>query len=135
MVKMKFTNNQTAFEYALYMIAASYFDKAVCDTKYTEKSMLLQYKEQKIENQYKMEDVCIRFMDKLAETLPEKFFKQNMQVRLRKREGKPTEILFMSKKDAISFRGIYAGKKSQIEYWIFTKKEGNPTFEKVKKVA
>ena len=28
MVKMNFTNSQTAFEYALYMIAASYFNKS-----------------------------------------------------------------------------------------------------------
>ncbi len=48
MVKMNFTNSQTSFEYALYMIAASYFNKSVCLSEITEKNMLLQYKEQKL---------------------------------------------------------------------------------------
>ena len=80
MVKMSFTNNQTAFEYALYMIAGSYFDKATCKSKLIERNMLLQYKEQKIDKQYQMEDMCIRFMNKLAHNLPRNYFKQNMEV-------------------------------------------------------
>lgn len=121
MEKMNFTNNQTAFEYALYMIAASYFDKAACETKYTEKSMLLQYKEQKIDKQYQMEEICIKFMDKLEKILPENVFRQEVQVQLRKSKGKLTEILFRGKNNILSFRGIYAGKRSQIEYQILTK--------------
>ena len=39
MVKMNFTNSQTAFEYALYMIAASYFNKSACLSEITEKNM------------------------------------------------------------------------------------------------
>ncbi|SDB03126.1 hypothetical protein [Eubacterium oxidoreducens] len=48
MEKMNFTNKQTAFEYAFYMIAASYFNKAICRSKMTEQNMLIQYKEQKV---------------------------------------------------------------------------------------
>ena len=123
MVKMNLTNNQTAFEYALYMIAASYFDKAVCMSYFTEKSMLLQYKEQKLDKQYQMEDVCIRFMDGVAEALPEKFFKQNMQVRLNKKEGAPTEIRFENEDYTLCCIGNYAGKKSKIEYRVLDKNE------------
>jgi len=130
MVKMSFTNNQTAFEYALYMIAASYFDKAVCTSVFSEKNMLLQYKEQKLDKQYQMEDICIRFMDKVAEELPEKIFKQNMQVRLGKREGAPTQIRFENDQYILCFTGNYAGRKSQIDYRILPKKvidKGVPT--------
>ncbi len=41
MVKMNFTNSQTSFEYALYMIAASYFNKSDCLSEITEKTELV----------------------------------------------------------------------------------------------
>ncbi len=132
MVKMSFTNNQTAFEYALYMIAASYFDKAVCTSVFTEKSMLLQYKEQKLDKQYQMEDICIHFMDKVEEELPKKIFKQNMKVRLGKREGVPTKIIFENDKYILSFTGNYAGRKSKINYRIIPKKVMSTVFDIVK---
>ena len=47
MVKMNFTENQTAFEYAMYMMFGSYFDKAVHKNKILEKKMRVQYMEQK----------------------------------------------------------------------------------------
>jgi len=122
MVKMNFTDNQTAFEYALYMIAASYFDKAVCTSGFTEKGMLLQYKEQKLDKQYQMEDICIHFMDKFAKSLPKKFFQQNMQVRLGKRKNAPTKIFFENDKYILCFIGNYAGMKSKIDYRILKKK-------------
>lgn len=41
MVKMNFTNSQTSFEYSLYMIAASYFNKSACLSEITEKTELV----------------------------------------------------------------------------------------------
>ena len=123
MIKMNFTDNQTAFEYALYMIASSYFDRAICQSKLTERNMLLQYKEQKMNNQYQMEEICIRFMDELATKASERFFNQNMVVHLRRNEeGNTTEILFENKNCAIVFSGLYAGKKTKIDYQIWVKK-------------
>lgn len=122
MVKMSFTNNQTAFEYALYMIAGSYFDKATCKSKLIERNMLLQYKEQKIDKQYQMEDMCIRFMNKLAHKLPHNYFKQNMEVHLvRRQSGKPMEIIFANNTCMIDFICRYAGNKSKIDYRFWTK--------------
>jgi len=40
MVKMNFTNNQAAFEYAMYMMLGSYFRKASCKNKLMEKKAL-----------------------------------------------------------------------------------------------
>ena len=122
MVKMNFTNNQTAFEYALYMIAGSYFDKAVCKSKLIERNMLLQYKEQRIDRQYQMEDICIHFMKGLEKRLPKEYFKQNMEVHLvRHGAGKPMEIMFVNDTCMIEFICKYAGKKSQIDYRVWTK--------------
>lgn len=121
MVKMNFTNNQTAFEYALYMIAASYFDKTVCLSKQTERRMLLQYKEQKINKQYQMEDVCIDFMVELVSILPVGYFNRSVDVKLNRITPYLTEIAFLDERMAITFRALYAGKKSKIIYQLWKK--------------
>ncbi len=119
---MNVTNNQTAFEYALYMIAASYFNKVTCNSLINEKYMLLQYKEQKLDKQYQMEETCIRYMDELKKKFPKDFFQQNMNAKIR-RHGKaaPTDIFFANDQYVIRFRGIYAGRKPQIEYRLWMK--------------
>lgn len=122
MVKMNFTNNQTAFEYALYMIAASYFDKSACLSEITEKNMLLQYKEQKLNSQYQMEEICIEFMDNLVSKIPSWFFKRSVAVKLNKTASGKTEIVIGDKQSFIVFHALYAGKKSQIQYQIWCKK-------------
>ena len=120
MVKMNLTNNQTSFEYALYMIASSYFDKAECRNIFLERNMLLKYREQKLDSQYKMEDICIDYMDKLYEKLPADFLKQKIRVHLSKRKDGTTDILFVSRNYILELFGIYAGKKSVIEcrFWV-----------------
>ncbi len=122
MVKMNFTNNQTAFEYALYMIAASYFDRTICISRVTERKMLLQYKEQKLNKQYQMEDICIEFMDDLAKKLPADFFNRTVEVKLNRMTSRIIEIIIGDNQSFIVFRAIYAGKKSEIQYQIWRKK-------------
>lgn len=121
MVKMKFTDTQTAFDYALYMIATSYFDKAECKNTIKEKNMYIQYKEQKLDNQYKMEDICIDYMERLLKKLPEEVFKQNIKAYLRKLDDKHTEILLVGKAYALSLIGTYAGRNTVIDSRIFKK--------------
>lgn len=133
MVKLNFTNNQTAFEYALYMIASSYFNRAECKNKLLEKSMLLQYKEQKLESQYGMEDLCISYMDDLQKKLPPQIFKQNMKVHLRKEGNGTTGVILVSKKYILQFHGVYAGKKSNIDCRLWVKKSADS--EKAKMAA
>lgn len=118
MVKMRFTDNQTAFDYALYMIAASYFDKTVCASKLTEKNMMLQYKEQRLNSQYRMEEICIRYMDRLERELPEWIFAQNMTVHLYRRLNGVTRIVFECDSFTVCFLGEYVGDKSEIECFL-----------------
>ncbi len=123
MVKMKFTDNQTAFDYAIYMIASSYFKSASCDSKILERSMLLQYKEQRLDNQYLMEEICIRYMNDLVKKLPEFIFSSDMKVKLKRQgNGQPVEIYFINDKFIIGFAGTYKGRDSFIDYQIWTKK-------------
>lgn len=134
MIKMNFTNDQTAFDYALYMIAASYFDRTSCRSEMTERNMLLQYKEQRLDKQYEMEDICIRFMDELTGELPKKLFQQQMEVYFRKNAARNmTEVLFANKHLVIGFYGRYAGKKTHITYQVWVKKEAKQTMDIQKK--
>lgn len=120
MVKMNLTNNQTSFEYALYMIASSYFDRAECRNVFLERNMMLKYKEQKPDSQYKMEDICIGYMNELNKKLPADFLKQKIRVYFSKRKDGTTDILFVSGKYILELFGIYAGKKSVIDcrFWV-----------------
>lgn len=127
MVKMNFTNNQTAFEYALYMMAASYFDRTVCTSRLTERNMLLQYKKQKLNKQYQMEDTCIEFMDGLVKKIPADFFNRSVEAKLNRMESGLTEIIFGDAQSFIVFRALYAGKKSKIQYQIWKKKPQKKT--------
>lgn len=114
MVKMKLTDNQTAFEYAAYVIASSYFDKTHCVSKLTEKRMRLQYNEQKADSQYRMENSCIRSMERICAKLPKKFFKQEMTVHLRSNDEGHIDIVFENGKYEACFKAKYAGKSSYI---------------------
>lgn len=124
MVKMSFTDNQVAFDYALYMIAASYFDKAVCKSKLNESRMFLQYNEQKLERQYSMEDICIRFMNGIMPVLPKELFSQCVDVHLGRKLYNCrfiTEVCFVSELYTISFYGTYKGKGTEIQYELIEK--------------
>lgn len=119
---MNFTDDQRAFEYALYMIASSWFDRSVCLSKMTEANMLLQYREQRLNTQYRMEEICIRYMEGLENKLPVDFFRQKMEVRLRHSASSGmTEILFSNERSSIAFRGIYLGNRSRIRCRVHIK--------------
>lgn len=83
MKNIKITN-QEAMDYTLYMIAGSYFDKAVCRRgRYQESRLFLYYKEQNNEIQYLMEELCIAFVEQvLQKMLPEQVWQQKVEARL-----------------------------------------------------
>ena len=123
MVKMNFTDNQTAFEYTIYMIVGSYFKKTTCLSTLQERSMRLQYCEQKLENQYRMEDVCISYVEReLLSKLPESFWNREMEVHFVKEcSGGISEIRFTSDDCILWIRGLYEGKHSELFHAILVK--------------
>ena len=121
MKRMNFTNNQVAFEYALYMMLGSYFDKAVCKNKLLEKKMYVQYLEQKERNQILMEDICIKYVEKkLIPDFPKKFWEQEVEVKFAPThiEGLQ-EIQFHGKDYILYVGGIYRGKaNTRLSYQV-----------------
>ena len=80
-MNMKLTDNQTAFEYAVYMIVGSYFQSAGCKSVLQEQRMRIQYWEQKLDTQYRMEDCCIRYVERqLLEQVPKDCWEQKVKV-------------------------------------------------------
>jgi len=127
MVKMSFTNNQTAFAYALYMMMGSYFDKAVCQSPKLEKDMRLQYNEMKDEKQFAMEDICIRYMDKLERKLPKECLASEVDAFLSKERNGKIRVTFKGEGFTLQFRPTYAGcKASEMGMTFRVKKEGVP---------
>ena len=124
MVKMNFTNNQTAFEYAIYMMFGSYFDKTSCKNPLLEKKMHVQYQEQKEQKQIEFENICIRFMEKeLLPNTPKKFWEQKVEVKFcpTKWDG-IQDIQFHGSEYVLRVRGIYRGKhKTDIHYGVWQK--------------
>lgn len=115
MVKMKFTDNQTAFDYATYMIVGSYFKKTTCTNSILEKRMRLQYCEQKLDNQYRMEEQCIRFVEQeLLPTLPSNLWNQEVKVRFVRSSDGRTELRFEGPGHTLRVRGVYRGKQSEL---------------------
>ena len=123
MEKMNFTDNQTAFDYAIYMIVGSYFKKTSCASSLQERSMRLQYCEQKQEIQYRMEDVCISYVEQeLLPKLPETFWNREMQVHfVRGCGGGISEIRFSSDTCILRIRGLYKGKHSELFHTVLAK--------------
>lgn len=122
MVKMNFTNNQAAFEYAMYMMLGSYFRKASCKNKLMEKKLYVQYLEQKEKKQIELEDICLRFIHKeLLSHLPETFWERDVEVRFRPTKLKGLqEVQFKSPDYILRVSGIYQGKyDTNIHYEIW----------------
>ncbi len=110
-------NNQAAFEYVLYMIASSYFENANCVTGATESKLRLNYREQKANSQYRMEEFCISFMDRFAERIGTDMFRRNVEVRLvRLREDRPVSVIFSGEGFRMTLTPEYLGNGSRIRY-------------------
>ncbi len=124
MVKMNFTNNQTAFEYVIYMMLGSYFNKTNCKNYLLEKKMRLMYWEQKEKRQIEMERICIRFVEnELLPELPKYIWSQNVEVKFSPTKFKGyQDIEFRGEDFLLRVRAIYRGKfDTVIEHEIWYK--------------
>lgn len=116
MVKMSFTNNQVAFDYVVYMMLGSYFTKTICKNHLLERKMRIQYLEQKTDRQYKMEDMCLEYIEKqLLPTIPEEVWQEKMEVHFYPQsKEKNTKICFVGPNYLLQAETTYNGKKSEI---------------------
>lgn len=123
MMKMNFTDNQSALGYAIYMIVGSYFKKAKCTHPILETNMRIRYVEQKLDNQYHMEEACISYVEHhLLSELPAQIWEDEVQVRMAicQDDGK-TEIHFISPMFVLIVKGEYKGRKSFLSHKLWIK--------------
>lgn len=121
--KMNFTNNQTAFEYAIYEMVGSCFNKTTCCSPLIETKMRVQFCEQKLDKQYSYEDKCISYIEKeLMKSLPEEVWNQDVRVRLLPdSKDNLTEIAFEGDNYILSLKGVFKGPKSTITHELWAR--------------
>jgi len=128
MIKMNFTDNQTALEYAIYMMVGSYFKKAKCTSPILEKKMKVQYAEQKADNQYRMEEICIRFAEEeLVPKLPKGYLDSEVKVRFLGQGSDDRRIVFEAPNFTFTIRGDYRGRKTKLDWEMQDLMEKAPT--------
>lgn len=121
-MKMNLSNVQTAFDYALYMIATSYFKKAKCKNKIREQQMLIQYKEQKNEKQYLLEDICIKHIEKLYRKIPGEFLNSEVEVSFRTTRYY-TGVIIRNDKYILELSGLCKGKGADFDECLWIRKD------------
>lgn len=121
MEKMSFTDKNVAFDYAIYMIVGSCFDKTSCSNSLLEKKMRLQYLEQKPDAQYRMEDICISFAENvLAEALPKEFWKREAKVSFRKNPGDDSStVQFACGEYVLAVGRTGKGRRPAVQYKLY----------------
>jgi len=113
--------SQEAFDYALYMMATSYFGKATCKSGLHEKKLCIAYRETKEKFQYLMEDLVIDFLEKeILPQLPKEIMEQPTTVYLfREKESPCTEIRLCIGDYILRLAAIYRGKKTEFKHQLW----------------
>lgn len=108
MIRMIFTNDQKSFEYAIFMMVGSYFKRAFAGSKGQEMSRLIQYLEQKLRDQYWMEESCEAFVRReLLPKLPKEIWKEEMKVSfIPLGESKVSEVRFQGETYILRVAGV-----------------------------
>ncbi len=82
MVKMKLTDFRNSVTYAMYEIVGSYFKKTFCNNVLLEQKLRVQFCEQKMEEQEKIEEECDNYVQEhMLESL-EPYWDREVTVRL-----------------------------------------------------
>lgn len=79
---MGFTSVKDATAYTIYMMFGSYFKKAVCTSKIKENKLKVAYKEQKRDNQIRLEERCEDYIEQhIVSEVPTEIFEDMVEVR------------------------------------------------------
>lgn len=115
---------QMAFDYAMYMMASSYFQKATCKTKYQEGKMIIRYLQLSKEEQYEMEDFCIQYIEEvLLHHVNPMVWKEDVTVKLIGKEKSDRTLLqFEGDKYSICVKTVYKSDTPIVKSFIRKKK-------------
>lgn len=121
----KIYKKKKTLNYAIYMIAGSYFKKAVCKSSYVEARHKLIYAEAGAKTQYTFEERCIKYIRKsLMPNLDRKIWEQEVTV-----EFLPDGVRFIGPEYAIEIVGKDRGAKTYFNCRIW-KKEAEGVLKK-----
>lgn len=113
------TKYQKAFNYAMYMMLGSYFRGATVTSQCFLKTMYLYYAEMGNEKQYAMEDIVIKFTEKiLQKELPEDIWEGEVEIVFRQ-DKQNTYVAFVGDKYTLIVENNYKGQKTKLKYRVW----------------
>ncbi len=119
----QYADRQTAFNYVIYMIVGSYFRSARCRDRAREGRMHFHYREMKEREQIRMEDVCIRYAEKVLLGLPKHFWEEDVEVRFVRNDcGDDTLVCFAGKGFVLAVGGRYAGGRTRLAHRVMRRR-------------
>ena len=102
---------QRAFDYSMYVMLSSYFNKTSCTTNMQKQKLYLAYQELKEAEKQKLDEKSIKLIEKeLLPNLPEWFFNQQMEVSLIGSEEEYTEIRLQNRYYVLRIKTLYNNK-------------------------
>ncbi len=121
---MNQTEKQRAFDYSMYVMLSSYFDKAICSTKLQQKKLCLAYQELKDKEKEQFDEKSIQIIEKeLLPNIPEWFFNQKLELLLIGMEDEEcTEFRLQNKKYILRVKALYDRKKTKLAYQVWRRK-------------
>lgn len=123
----KATNNQNAFNYAVYMMLGSYFKQMEAVSESYVQKLYLYYVENKRERQYSFEDIAIRFVERvLQKQLPEEIWQERVLVSFFARDGR-NYVAFQGARYTLVVQNDYRGAHTKLQYQLY---EDTPAIER-----
>ena len=120
---MNQTEKQRAFDYSMYIMLISYFDKTFCTTHLQEKKLCLAYQELKEEHKQIYDEKSIRLIEEeLLPKLPKRFLEQQMELALLGSADVPgTEIRLQNDNYVLRIKSRYDRKRPGLAYEVWRK--------------
>lgn len=120
---MNKTEKQRAFDYSMYVMLSSYFNKTFCSTNMQQKKLCLAYQELKDTEKQQFDEKSIQLIEKeLRPNLPNWFFNQQMKILLIGNEEECTEIRFQNRYYILRVKALYDKKKPVLAYEVWKQK-------------
>jgi len=120
---MNQTERQRAFDYSMYVMLSSYFDKTVCTTRMQEKKLCIAYQELKEDAKQDYDEASIKIIEEeLLPKLPKCFVNQQMDLALLGKEDDAcTEIRLQNDNYVLRVKSRYTKKAPKMVYEIWRK--------------
>ena len=114
----KFTGNQNAFNYAVYMMIGSYFREMEAISECYIQKLYLYYVENKKDRQYDFEDLAIDFAERvLRAELPAEIWQERVTVSFFVK-GDKNYVAFQGARYTLVVENNYRGRSTKLSYKV-----------------